>query len=109
MASILPNFEYDIFISYRHNDNRSGWVTDFVNALQEELASTIKEPLSIYFDKNPHDGLLETHDVDDSLKEKLKRLIFIPVVSQMYCDRKSFAWSYKPAKINFTKPCERLI
>ncbi|HNV29928.1 MAG TPA: hypothetical protein PKJ83_12365 [Cyclobacteriaceae bacterium] len=25
MSSILSGFEYDIFISYRHNDNRSGW------------------------------------------------------------------------------------
>ena len=66
MSSILPNFEYDIFISYRHNDNRSGWVTEFVAALQEELAATIKEPLSIYFDTNPNDGLLENHDVDKS-------------------------------------------
>ena len=93
MSSLLPTFEYDIFISYRHNDNRSGWVTEFVNALQEELAATIKEPLTIYFDKNPHDGLLETHNVDDSLKEKLKCLIFIPIISQTYCDPKSFAWS----------------
>ena len=30
MTSIHPSYEYDIFISYRHNDNRSGWVTDFV-------------------------------------------------------------------------------
>jgi Tol biopolymer transport system component len=95
MASVVPGFECDIFISYRHNDNRSGWVTDFVNALQEELAATIKEPLSIYFDKNPHDGLLETHDVDDSLKEKLKCLIFIPVISRTYCDVKSFAWNHE--------------
>jgi Tol biopolymer transport system component len=93
MPSIVPNFEYDIFISYRHNDNRSGWVTEFVNALQEELAATIKEPLTVYFDKNPHTGLLETHDVDDSLKEKLKCLIFIPIISQTYCDPKSFAWN----------------
>lgn len=93
MASILSNFEYDIFVSYRHNDNRSGWVTEFVNALQEELAATIKEPLTVYFDKNPHTGLLETHDVDDSLKEKLKCLIFIPIISQTYCDPKSFAWN----------------
>ena len=50
MPSIIPNFEYDIFISYRHNDNRSGWVTEFVKALQEELAATIKEPVSVYFD-----------------------------------------------------------
>lgn len=90
--ALRPGFEYDIFVSYRHNDNRSGWVTDFVTALQEELAATIKEPLSIYFDKNPHDGLLETHNVDKSLEGKLKCLIFIPVISQTYCDTKSFAW-----------------
>ena len=60
MSSIVEGFEYDIFISYRHNDNRSDWVTEFVKALQEELAATIKEPISIYFDQNPHDGLLET-------------------------------------------------
>jgi TolB-like protein len=100
MASIVPGYEYDIFISYRHNDNRSGWVTEFVNALQEELAATIKEPLSIYFDKNPHDGLLETHNVDKSLTGKLKCLIFIPIISQTYCDPKSFAWQYEFCAFN---------
>lgn len=100
MASLLPEFEYDIFISYRHNDNRSGWVTDFVNALQEELAATIKEPVSIYFDKNPHDGLLETHSVDKSLEGKLKCLIFIPIISQTYCDPKSFAWQHEFCAFN---------
>jgi TolB-like protein/Tfp pilus assembly protein PilF len=92
MPSLISGFEYDIFISYRHNDNRSGWVTEFVKALEEELAATIKEPVSVYFDVNPHDGLHETHDVDDSLKGKLKCLIFIPVISQTYCDPKAFAW-----------------
>ncbi len=100
MASIVHGLEYDIFISYRHNDNRSGWVTEFVNALHEELASTIKEPLTIYFDKNPHDGLLETHDVDKSLEGKLKCLIFIPVISQTYCDTKSFAWQHEFVAFN---------
>ncbi|MDL5047095.1 hypothetical protein QQ054_13800 [Oscillatoria amoena NRMC-F 0135] len=93
MSAIVPGFEYDIFISYRHNDNRSGWVSDFVKALQEELASTLKEPLSIYFDTNPHDGLLETHNVDKSLQAKLKCLIFIPILSRTYCDPRSYAWS----------------
>jgi TolB-like protein len=92
MASIIPGYEYDIFISYRHNDNRSGWVTEFVAALQEELAATVKEPLSVYFDTNPHDGLLETHKIDKSLEGKLKCLIFIPVLSQTYCDPNCFAW-----------------
>jgi TolB-like protein len=100
MSSIVPGYEYDIFISYRHNDNRSGWVTDFVNALQEELAATIKEPLSIYFDKNPHDGLLETHNVDKSLEGKLKCLIFIPILSQTYCDSNSFAWQHEFCAFN---------
>src|SRR4051812_14698475 len=100
MASIISGFAYDIFISYRHNDNRSGWVTDFVRALEEELASTIKEPVSIYFDKNPHDGLLETHSVDKSLEGKLKCLIFIPIISQTYCDPKSFAWQYEFCRFN---------
>jgi cytochrome c-type biogenesis protein CcmH/NrfG len=94
MPSIVPGFEYDIFISYRHKDNKGDhWVTEFVAALKTELEATFKEDISIYFDENPHDGLLETHDVDDSLRDKLKCLIFIPIISQTYCDPKSFAWT----------------
>jgi TolB-like protein len=93
MASIISGYEYDIFISYRQKDNKyDGWVTEFVDNLKRELEATFKEELSVYFDINPRDGLLETHDVDASLKEKLKCLIFIPVISQTYCDSKSFAW-----------------
>ena len=98
--AVFPDFEYDIFISYRHNDNRSGWVTEFVNNLQEELSATIKEPVSVYFDVNPHDGLLETHNVDKSLEGKLKCLIFIPIISQTYCDTKSFAWQHEFVAFN---------
>jgi len=93
MASLIQGFEYDIFISYRQKDNKyDGWVTEFVDNLKRELEATIKEEVSVYFDLNPHDGLLETHDVDASLKEKLRCLVFIPVISQTYCDPKSFAW-----------------
>lgn len=95
MPSLVAGYEYDIFISYRHNDNRSGWVTDFVAALQEELGSTIKYSVSIYFDKKPDDGLLESHNVDKSLEGKLKCLIFIPIISQTYCDLRSFAWEHE--------------
>ena len=93
MASLIPGFEYDIFISYRQKDNKyDGWVTSFVDNLRRELEATFKDDISIYFDINPHDGLLETHDVEASLKNKLKCLVFIPVVSRTYCDPKSFAW-----------------
>ena len=100
MASLIPGYQYDLFISYRHNDNRSGWVSEFVKSLQEELAATLKDPVSVYFDVNPHDGLLETHSVDKSLEGKLKCLIFIPILSQTYCDPKSFAWQHEFVAFN---------
>jgi len=96
MVSIIPECQYDIFISYRQKDNKGDrWVSEFVEALKTELESTFKEEISVYFDINPHDGLLETHDVDASLKEKLKCLVFIPIISRTYCDPKSFAWEHE--------------
>ena len=96
MASIIPGYNYDIFISYRQKDNKGDrWVSEFVDALKDELESTFKEEISVYFDINPHDGLLETHDVDASLKEKLKCLVFIPIISRTFCDPKSFAWEHE--------------
>ena len=91
MPSILPGYEYDIFISYRHKDNRSGWVSEFVEHLTNEIEATFKQEISIYFDTDPHVGLHDTHDVDGSLERKLKCLVFIPIVSHTYCDSTSFA------------------
>ncbi|MBL7846117.1 MAG: hypothetical protein JNL40_01520 [Cyclobacteriaceae bacterium] len=101
MSSLLPGYEYDLFISYRQKDNRGDkWVTEFVRALKTELDATFKEDISIYFDENPHDGLLETHHVDKSLEGKLKCLVFIPILSQTYCDPKSFAWQHEFCTFN---------
>ncbi|HTF19640.1 MAG TPA: HD domain-containing protein [Chryseolinea sp.] len=114
MPSILPGYEYDIFISYRLKDNRvpfssasqaphgsgNGWVTGFVQHLSSEIESTFKEDISIYFDSNSADGLLETHDVDKSLEGKLKCLVFIPILSQIYCDPRSFAWQHEFCAFN---------
>ena len=96
MSGIIEGYNYDIFISYRQKDNKGDrWVSEFVEALRTELESTFKEEISVYFDINPHDGLLETHDVEASLKEKLRCLVFIPVISRTYCDKKSFAWEHE--------------
>ena len=96
MSSIIEGYNYDIFISYRQKDNKGDrWVSEFVDSLKTELESTFKEEISLYFDINPHDGLLETHDVDASLKDKLKCLVFIPIISRTYCDPKSFAWEHE--------------
>jgi hypothetical protein len=37
MASLVPGYEYDIFISYRQKDNKyDGWVSSFVENLKRE-------------------------------------------------------------------------
>ncbi len=101
MASIIPGYEYDIFISYRQKDNKyDGWVTEFTDHLKRELDATFKEDVSVYFDENPHDGLLEIHNVDKSLELKLKSVIFIPIISQTYCDPNSFAWEHELVAFN---------
>jgi adenylate cyclase len=101
MPSIIEGYSYDIFISYRQNDNKyDGWVTEFVDNLNKELEANIKDKVSVYFDINPEDGLLETHSVDQSLEDKLKCLIFIPIISRTYCDSKSFAWQHEFCAFN---------
>jgi hypothetical protein len=96
MASLIPGFNYDVFISYRQKDNKNnGWVSEFVDNLRRELETTIKEEISVYFDINQFDGLLETHDVKASIEEKLKSLVFIPILSRIYCDPRSYAWEHE--------------
>jgi TolB-like protein len=93
MPSIIKGYEYDVFISYRQNDNKNdGWVTEFVANLKKELESAIKTKITIYTDENPNDGLLENHNVDKSLSPKLRSVIFIPILSQTFCDPGSYAW-----------------
>jgi TolB-like protein len=96
MSSIIEGYNYDIFISYRQKDNKyDGWVTEFVDHLKRELEATFKEDVSVYFDINPSDYLLESYEVDASIKDKLKCLIFVPIISRTYCDPRSFAWEHE--------------
>lgn len=96
MATSSPEFEYDIFISYRHNDNQfDGWVTEFVTHLKDELRATVKGELRIYFDGDRTDGLGETHLVNASLDHRLRSLILIPLLSLTYCDTERYSWQHE--------------
>jgi TolB-like protein len=96
MSSIIQGYNCDVFISYRQKDNKGDkWVSKFVESLKTELEATFKEDVSVYFDENPHDRLQETHNVDKSLEGKLNCLVFIPILSQTYCDPTSFAWQHE--------------
>jgi hypothetical protein len=49
MSSIIPGYEYDIFISYRQKDNKhDGWVTEFVDNLKGELEAIFKEEVCVH-------------------------------------------------------------
>ena len=91
-SSILPGYDCDIHISFRYNDNKyDGWVTEFVEKLNQELSATLKDKLSIFFDKNSEDKR-EKFQQEDGSFSKIKSLIFIPVISQTYCDIDSPVW-----------------
>ncbi len=86
-ASIIPGYDYDIHISYRHNDNKNdGWVTSFVEKLNQELGATLKDRLTIFIDKASEDKR------QDASSPIIKSLLFIPIISQTYCDIESGVW-----------------
>ena len=92
-SSILPDYDYDIHISYRYNDNKyDGWVSELVDKLNQELSATLKDKLSIFFDKSPEDKREESQQEDGTFTPKIKSLLFIPVISQTYCDNNSPVW-----------------
>jgi class 3 adenylate cyclase len=92
-SSILPGYDYDIHVSYRYNDNKyDGWVSEFVEKLNQELGATLKDKLSIFFDKNPEERREGIKSEDGSDSHQIKSLIFIPIISQTYCDVNSPVW-----------------
>ena len=55
-SSIIPEYDYDIYVSYRYNDNKyDGWVSEFVEKLNQELGATLKDKLTVYHDNNPEE------------------------------------------------------
>jgi class 3 adenylate cyclase len=94
LGSLLPGYDCDIYISYRFNDNKyDGWVTEFVDKLTQELSATLKDKLSIYFDKNPEEDRKPFYEPNSLIPRQVKSLIFVPVVSQTYCDTSSLVWN----------------
>ncbi len=86
-ATLSPDYDSDIHVSFRLNDNKyDGWVTEFVEKLNQELAATLKDKLTIYFDRNLDETRIQSKDNPN------KSLIFIPVISQTYCDVQSPVW-----------------
>ncbi len=92
-SSIDPGFACDIYISYRANDNQyDGWVTEFASKLERELSATVKDKLTIWFDKSVETLYKHPEQVPDGEGKWSRSIIFIPIVSQTYCDPSSLTW-----------------
>ncbi len=92
-SSIIPDYDYDVHISYRYHDNNyDGWVTEFVEKLNQELSATLKDKLTIFFDKNTEDKRMGFENEDGSTTPKINSLIFVPIISLTYCDANSPVW-----------------
>lgn len=77
----LKNVQYDVFISYAHNDNRNGWVTAFKNQLNDALIEQMgSKDVKIYTD----DELQSNHPLDRFVKAAGQSALFLALASPSY-------------------------
>ena len=48
---MTARFNDDVFISYAHSDNQTGWIAAFARALAAEHTKRAAEPLRVFFDE----------------------------------------------------------
>src|SRR3990172_7293606 len=90
--AILPSYKFDVYISYRHSDSVREWVMEFIEKLQQELDASLKDRLSVYVDKRGVGNEIDSDSFKKERTENLRSLIFIPVLSNTYCDSSKFNW-----------------
>lgn len=83
-----PKYEYDIFVSYAHDDNESpeDWVKQFWEALNNRIKVVKEFPQSINIFLDDRD--LTSGDLDEQLKEKVTQSrFFLSILSRSYVNR----------------------
>lgn len=86
---IVPEFEFDVFVSYAHLDDLriaeddKGWVTDFYNAVHDRLWQEMRKKPAMWRDLRDLDGRL----ADSSIAEALQNsAVFLAIVSPAYME-----------------------
>lgn len=73
MPSLLPDYEYDIFISYRQKENSYyGWVTEFVNNLRMNRRPLSRKTYPFTLMRIRDDLVQGNHIIDKDLEDKLR-------------------------------------
>lgn len=80
---IVPGFQYDLFVSYAHqNDKPWGWVSEFIRTLEQELAGKSRD-FKLWWD--PH--LRSGEDFNLAIAEAISQsAVFLCVLSPAYGD-----------------------
>ena len=87
--SIVPDFAYDVFISYAHvNDQRiaeddQGWVTDLHDVLSKKLLEEMRVRPKIWRDEGGLDGKQIHQGIEAALQSSA---VFLAVVSAAYLE-----------------------
>lgn len=82
--SYLPDFQYDVFISYAHidnsvrNQNDKGWVTQFYNELVFWITQRIgrSDKFKIWWDEKLSDNHVFTNEIKDAIKNSALLITF---------------------------------
>lgn len=91
MASVVPGFEHDVFVSYATVDDRparSGWVTAFVETLRESLSAMFgrRDPDRIWWDRSNID---EEASLTNQIRTKVeKSACMVVILSRGYAASK---------------------
>ncbi|KPA09463.1 hypothetical protein MHK_010295 [Candidatus Magnetomorum sp. HK-1] len=81
----VSSYEYDIFISYAHDDNASGWVDSFYEYLKKTLITVFgkKQPINIWIDSSLDGNQMFNEAICNTLE---KSALFISLMSKNYLE-----------------------
>jgi hypothetical protein len=75
MASLLPGYEYNIFISYRQKDNKGDRrVSEFVDALKGLRSLVYKFPGDVPEVETGESDILRDFDIYEDYKKELNQI-----------------------------------
>lgn len=104
-VGFVPGLRNDVFISYSHADNETGWVAAFHDALVAELGQTLPTAAAVARDKDRHDNeaIRAGEDIPSKLQEDLyNSALLVCVVSPRYLSseycRKERDWFARSAR-----------
>jgi len=107
---LFPEYDCDVYISYRAADNKQtgttsspGWVSELNEKLRQELEATLKDKLTVCFGPSP-----DVENKTGETRKAINSLIFIPVISQTYCDPSSQPWNSEFLKFKEEAAADKL-